>query len=351
MDTRLVCLVLCCAGCLPSLPAASGSGPLTTDGGIVELTDGAVLSAADASHGDGAVAPSPDAGSSITPVDSGPVVDPTMHAQADVCMRYAASAVVAPSFFSKSATTCDPGQLTADGIGNAVARVNFHRWLAGLAPVVAADAQNGLAQSCALVSAWNPAGPAAHFPATSAECYTQDGAAGAGSSNIAWGSSDPVAAIDQWVYDSGNETTMGHRRWILNPPLDPIGFGLYLGGDAGYGAAACMVVFGQGGTGPRPDFIAYPPAGYVPLGLAQTTWTYAADNVDFSAVTVTVTRMSDAAALPVTIIPLQNPGGGNYPNATSFAPSGWSPAAGETYRVTVSAGGATKTYDVKPVAC
>lgn len=296
-------------------------------------------------------AASPADAGQVAPIDFGAIGDPAGHTQADVCARYTESAAVAPAFFSKSAATCDPGTLTAAGVGNAVARVSFHRWLAGLAPVTASDASNELAQACALVSAWNPAGQQAHSPPSSSQCYTSDGAQGAGSSNIAWGSNDPVAAIDQWVDDSGNETTMGHRRWILNPPLDPIGFGLYIGGDAGYGAAACLVVFDQSGTGPRPAFVAYPPPGYVPVALTQTTWTYSADNVDFTSPTITVTRLSDGAKLGVTIQAVSNPGGPNYPNATSFVPSGWSPAVGETYRVTVSAGGTTQSYDVKPVDC
>lgn len=280
-----------------------------------------------------------------------PVGDPATHTQADVCSKYTSSATVVPSFFSMTATTCDPGQLTADGIANAVARINYHRWLSGLAPVTNAQSSDNLAQKCALVSAWNPAGPAAHTPAPAAECYTADGAAGAGSSNIAWGSGTPVGAIDQWIQDNGNSTTMGHRRWILNPPLDPVGFGMYVGGDAGYGSAACLVVFNQSGSGPRPDFVAYPPPGYIPVALAQTTWTFAGDGFNFSAPTVSVTRMSDNANLAVTIIPVQNPGGFNYPDATSWAPSGWTPMAGQIYRVSISAGTKSASYDVKPVGC
>jgi len=281
-----------------------------------------------------------------------PVGDPTSHSQADVCSKFNESATVSPNFFSVSATTCDAGQLTADGVANAVARINYHRWLVGLAPVTAGASQNNLAQKCALVSAWNPAGPAAHNPTAAAQCYTSEGAAGAGSSNIAWGSNNPVDAIDQWIDDSGNGNTMGHRRWIINPPLNPIGFGLYEGGDAGYGSAACMVVFNSSGTGPRPDFVAYPPAGFVPVELTKMTWTFSADGFAFSAATtVTVTRMSDSANMAVTVQPVNNPGPPNYMNATSFYAVGWEPQAGQTYRVTVTAGAKSQAYDVKPVGC
>ena len=44
---------------------------------------------------------------------------------------------------------------------------------------------------------------------------------------------------------------MGHRRWLLNPPLNPVGMGFYQGGN-NYGSAACIRVFSGGGAGPNP---------------------------------------------------------------------------------------------------
>ena len=32
-------------------------------------------------------------------------------------------------------------------------------------------------------------------------------------------------AIDGWVEDHGNFDTMGHRRWVLYPPMKSTGFG------------------------------------------------------------------------------------------------------------------------------
>ena len=111
-----------------------------------------------------------DADAAVEVVDLGTPPDmvvPTSSAgatKAEVCMRYQTSGVVPAAFFSKTAATCDPGVLTADGIASAVARINFYRWLTGLAPVTASASANDLAQKCALVSAWNPAGPQAHTP-------------------------------------------------------------------------------------------------------------------------------------------------------------------------------------------
>lgn len=286
--------------------------------------------------------------------EASPVGDPASHTQEEVCSGWSTSAAVSPGYFTVSDAMCDAGELSPDGVNDGMRRTNYYRWLAGLGPAAAAAA-HAQAQHCALVSAWNPVGPGAHSPDPSAVCYTPEGAAGAGSSNIAWGVHTPVSAIDAWMDDWGNETTMGHRRWILNPPLSNVQLGVYHGGTS-YGGASCMSVFGSGGSGPRPDWVAYPPPGFSPAGLPgigsgrSNQWTFHAP-WSFSSVTVSVTRMSDGADLPVTILPLSASGGFGYPAATSWIPMGWSAVAGETYRVVVTAGTRSATYDVRPVDC
>ena len=273
--------------------------------------------------------------------------DPTLHSEADVCMRWRDSGS-GTAGFTVSEVMCDAGQLSPEAIDEGMGRIHFYRWLSGLGPASTAES-HVQAQACALVSSWNPAGPAAHSPGPDSVCYSPEGAAGAGSSNIAWGSRTTVAAIDQWVQDNGNATTMGHRRWILNPPLSGVQLGLYRGGTS-YGGAACMGVFGRSGDGRRPEWFALPPPGVSPLGLPVSTWTFHA-SWSFAGVTVQVTRMSDGADLPVTILPLSSGGGGGYSNATSFRPDGWSREAGETYRVNIVAGDQSAEYDVRPVDC
>lgn len=274
--------------------------------------------------------------------------DPLTHTQEQVCAMWQESGAVTSSGFEVGGAECDPGTLTAVAINEGMRRTNAYRWLTGLGPASAA-VSHAEAQGCALVSSWNSAGPQAHNPDPDAVCYTPEGAAGAGSSNIAWGSRSTVHAIDQWVEDRGNETTMGHRRWILNPPLSGVQLGLYEGGTS-YGGAACMSVFGSAGTGRRPEWFAFPPPGFSPSALPITTWTFHA-SWSFSETSVTVTRVSDDMELPVQIFPLSQSGGFGYPNATSFRPSGWSPASGETYRVLVVAGDESATYEVTLIDC
>ncbi len=243
----------------------------------------------------------------------------------------------------------DPGR-----VDDAVRRLNFYRWLCGLGPVSADDDTNNTqAQLCAVTSAWNPAGYMAHTPDPSAICYTSEGAFGAGHSNIAWGVHSGPTMIDQFMIDRGNETTLGHRRWCLYPPLGQVGAGIYHGGGSGsgfYGGAACLKVMATGGGGsgsPRPDVVAYPPAGYVPVGLTTAMWSIAGGGLT-GGVDVTITRGSDGTIMPVTVQGLDD---GYGARTMAWSLDGWTPDASEDYQVEVTDGTSTVTYHVLPVQC
>lgn len=284
-------------------------------------------------------------GGTCTPGDPGV---PALRTKQQVCDRWTQGHVItAPQPFTKTTATCDQGVLSRGGLDDTLTRLNMHRWLVGLGPVSDDAADNDATQKCALMSAWNPAGPSAHSPPTTATCYTAGGAAGAGSSNIAWGSGSPAGAIDQWLVDNGNETTMGHRRWLLNPPLNPIGMGYYEGGN-NYGSAACIRVFSGGGSGPNPPIYEFPPAGFVPAPMASWIWSVhgnALGNVTDAG----VTRASDNMELKVNVAVMQ---GGYGQPAVTLDRQGWTPAVGETYRVHVERSGAAPIdYEVSPVDC
>lgn len=275
---------------------------------------------------------------------------PATRTQAEVCGATSMMQVrkAAGDGFSASTMTCDPGTLSRDALDDGLARLNYFRWLVGLGPTTDSASDDDAAQKCALVSAWNPAGPGAHSPSSSATCYTPEGAAGAGSSNIAWGAADAADAIDLWMIDFGNETTFGHRRWLLNPPLNPVGLGHYRGGN-NYGTASCIRVFGGSGTGPTPNWLAFPPPGYVPQQFALWHWTVHG-NIPLNGTTASVRRVSDGADLP---IQLQILSGFYGQAAAALLRDGWNPVAGETYHVTLTGQGGAGTieYDVKPVSC
>jgi hypothetical protein len=266
-----------------------------------------------------------------------------------VCAAYTAAqhSRAGDDGFTVSTMTCDPGQVSRDALDDALARLNFYRWLVGVGPTSDTVPENDIAQHCAVVSAWNPAGPSAHFPPATSTCYTPAGAQGAGSSNIAWGAGGAASAMDLWMADYGNESTFGHRRWLLNPPLGPVGIGHYRGGN-NYGSAECIRVFGGSGGGgvTPPPVVAFPPPGFSPAEYSQWVWTVQGDLP--SSPTVTVTRVSDGAVLPTQYEVLN---GGYGQPAAKLTRTGWSPAAGEAYHVVLAGSSGTVSYDVKPVNC
>lgn len=286
-------------------------------------------------------------GGSCLPGDPGV---PALRSQAQVCAAWAEGyrSRVTGMDFVPGAGMCDVGTLTRPAIDDALARLNFHRWLAGLGPVHDDANQNTAAQACSVISAWNPAGPSAHFPPATATCYSSTGAGGAGSSNIAWGSANAADAIDQWMIDWGNDTTFGHRRWFLYPFLDDVGIGFYRGGN-NYGSASCSAVFGGGNPGPNPPWFSFPPAGFSPESVARWTWSVHGD-IPQSMPTATVTRLSDNTTLPVRVDVMQ--GGYGRLAAVTLVRMGWDPVAGQTYHVVLEgSSGPRREWDVKPISC
>ncbi len=281
-----------------------------------------------------------------------PPGDPSTHTQQAVCDAWAQGhAITDPSpFVNPTMMMCDAGSLKQAGITDTLARINMFRWMSGLGPVTSDAGHNADAQKCAnLETYWDfNMGGSPHSPPSSVACYTPEGANAAGHSNIAWGSGHPAQAIDQFMEDWGNETTMGHRRWILNPPLGPVGIGYWSGGGQ-FGDAECLWVLDSSGGGPSPAWTSSPPAGFVPIEVAQWTWTFHGSIGGIAGATASVLRVDDNTPLTVQMLPLSQ---GYGQETTSWIASGWSVEAGKTYRVTLSglAGGDVQ-YDVKPVVC
>lgn len=275
--------------------------------------------------------------------------DPTSRTSAEVCARWSQDHVITePNPLVSNGMDCDAGSLRVGAINDTLKRINLFRWLSGLGPVSDDPALNATNQLCAnLESWWNFSMPESpHSPPPSSKCYTAQGASGAGMSNIAWGSG-PADSIDQFIEDNGNETTMGHRRWIVNPPLGKVGIGYWEGGGP-YGRAECLAVFDSSGNGPQPPWVAVPNQGVVPAEVAQWTWSFHGSDGAIASATIAMLRVDDNTAIPVNVLTLSQ---GYGQTAISWRPMG-AITAGMTYRVTVS--GLTNgdiTYDVKPVTC
>ena len=262
------------------------------------------------------------------------------------CARWKAdTANLSEGTWSGSVGSCMVGDISADGRANALRMVNLMRWLADLPAVTTDAASDGLAQACALMMTAND--DLSHSPPMSWDCYSQDGADGAGSGNI---SSVPgVESVLSYMVDPGNETTLGHRRWILSNGLGPIGLG-----SAGPGNASCMRVFGGKGKANK-AWMAWPPPGAFPLQaykdkynrfLDDTGWSIQSD-FDLSNAQVTIT--SGGETKPVTVTELEP----NYGSKESISiiPDGWEAAAGSTYSVSVTGAAMPISYDVQIVDC
>jgi hypothetical protein len=268
--------------------------------------------------------------------------DPAARTREALCARWNSDSVDrAASAWTPGASRCDPGAVPADAIDDTVRRVNLYRWLSGLGPVVEDAGQRARDQQCAHMMSVN--GSLDHSPPTSWACYTADGAAGAGSSNLSLGVASGAEGIDLFMADRG-VPSLGHRRWIVHGPLGRVGVGFSAGGRG----ASCLGVFDRSGASTR-AWTAYPNEGLAPIENAGAAWSFHSESLGLAGATVSVVRASDGAARTVTV---DHPPDGYGPDTVSFTPSGWTPTVGERYRVTIRGTSAGDiTYEVELVRC
>ncbi|MEZ4323301.1 MAG: CAP domain-containing protein [Myxococcota bacterium] len=271
-----------------------------------------------------------------------PVEDTDAAADAAVCARFAeVTAGLAEGPWSGDPATCDAGLAPQESVDGALAMIAYARELAGLGPV-ALDASNGPAtQGCALLMHANDT--LSHDPPDTWDCYTPDAAGAAGQSLLA--REPALGAVLQYLVDFGNDTTLVHRRWLLNPGLDRVALG-------STDAFSCLrlgsTVLSSSG------WVAWPPPGRVPLGVLSERnssvdaegWSLQSDSLDLAGATVTVTH--DGVAHPQVVEPLQANQGSRF--GLRFVPSGFASEAG---RYTVEVGGLAEplVYDVVLVDC
>ncbi|MFK7990696.1 MAG: CAP domain-containing protein [Sandaracinaceae bacterium] len=269
-----------------------------------------------------------------------PTGDPSTRTEAEMCDAWNA-AHVENGDWTGDRDGCDPGEINTAGIDDTMRRVNMFRWLSGMPAVGYDDADHQSWQECARMMDANNS--LSHDPPSSWDCHTSGGAAAAGSSNIALGYSSAAASIDGYMRDR-NTPSLGHRRWILATRLSSVQIG---SSDRGH----CLGVFNNGGSADR-DWTAYPNEGYAPIGTVSggITWSFQAHTISLeSGADAEVVRVSDGAVLPVDTY---TTAGGGPPRSVGFTPNGWTPEAGETYRITITGTSAGDiTYEVNLVSC
>jgi hypothetical protein len=298
-------------------------------------------SSTDSSPGDG---DSDVAGDSDTDTDADSDADSDADTDADadaaMCARWNTDRDAREEgAWTGNVSSCDAGEYRSPGPETVLTQVNLMRFLADLPAVDDDAAKSAGAQECALMMKAN--GQLNHFPPPEWACYSDSGASTAGQSNIA--SAAGVYAIDMYMGDWGNPTTIGHRRWILSNSLGPIGIG-------STDSTSCLwVLYGSGNAGAA--WTAWPAPGPFPLEAAQlvdsTGWSIQSDGINLGSATVTVTDGSTEK--PVTVVQLAGGYGSSY--AISVIPSGWTAQAGHTYHVEVGNVAQAIAYDVDIVDC
>lgn len=232
--------------------------------------------------------------------------------------------------------------MTRDAIDDTLRRINLFRWMTGLEPVTHDASLHSRQQACAVLMDAN--GMLSHSPPSSWSCWTEDGAEGAGASNIALGYSTSAASIDGYIADRGVDS-LGHRRWVLNGPLSRVSMGFV-------GRGGCLGVFDRSGTVTR-SWTSWPSPGPVPLEIFQSGrtlewWSVHSNDFNFSNATVQITDETGASLA----IDQRVPAAGYGAHAIAFRPRGWSPTEGAIYRVRVTgAGPNTIDYTIQPARC
>lgn len=185
------------------------------------------------------------------------------------------------------------GKLTKGTLRSALKMINQLRYIAGISyNVKLKSSYNKMAQAVAVVNYAN--GGLSHYPNKPSgmgnELY-EPGKAGSSMSNLGYGYSSINSAIALGFMEDGdisNISTLGHRRWILNPSMSATGFG-YTGNVTAMYAFDTKNVYAK-------EFGVLWPAQNMPVEFFGNThpWSISMGyKVDASQISVKLTRLAD----------------------------------------------------------
>lgn len=277
---------------------------------------------------------------SSTPVPSPQPPPPITDEVTQACQAWKAVNVTTGVQWTGDVQSCVAGTISDVARNQTLALVNYYRAMAKLPTVNHDSTRNKRAQECALMMNANRA--LNHFPPSSWSCYTSAGALSAGKSNLA--PYDSVRSVAIYMMDSGNATTLGHRRWILSNWLSTIGIG-------STSEFSCLDVSNLVGAGSARAWTAWPPPD-VPVPISamnvdSTGWSLQSDQINLNNANVQITE--GGTVLPVSVTALSSNYGSTH--AISIIPSGWRSQAGRTYQVSVTGIFKPISYSVRFVAC
>lgn len=267
------------------------------------------------------------------------VSDPADRTQQEVCQRWTEDPYdwSTPQWADEPDDECDWGWLSEEYHLEAIRETTRYRWLVGLPAVTTADNQRDITQACATVL--NAEGVLTHDVEEDFACYTQEGASGAGSSNIAVGASPAADTVRLYIEDIG-VPSLGHRRWVFNPSMGATAFGMR-------GSYSCMYAFDSSGDA-SPEFTAYPAPGYFPADAHGGRWSLASSSLGLSSNTeVEIENLSGGESISAVDIDYHG-GGMMRPPMISWAVTSY-PDTGETLQITI--GDDDLTYQTTLVNC
>jgi hypothetical protein len=194
---------------------------------------------------------------------------------------------------------CDPGTLSKATLAARLKEINYFRTMAGVRPVTFDPEFNRKAQAAAFMMRQN--GTLNHFPPQTWKCFSWDGALGAANSNLGLGCNLMGHILDQG--ESNREC--GHRMWMLWSGAKTFGYGATDQTNAVYVIAKAAVYPSL------PEYVAWPPAGFVPWEIMDGRWSFSVpgDNVDYEKATVQLSLKGQPIPLNYTKVGSTGDGG------------------------------------------
>lgn len=199
------------------------------------------------------------------------------------------------------------GVLKSDYLKDGLNALNFYRYISGLpGDIAATDALNqSAAYGAVLLAAEGEFSHEPGRPADMPQSFYDKGLESTTTANIfgSYGYDNHIlaASIEAYMEDSDefNLDRLGHRRWILNPPLQKVGMGLARGQDE-YDYATLQVFDDSRSERVGFHYIPYPARGAFPIEVfgGTTAWSVSVNPLEYAtpelkSVKVTLTRMRD----------------------------------------------------------
>lgn len=206
--------------------------------------------------------------------------------------NFLGSAVSNPGW-TGDVNSCKAGSVPTDTHNKVAKRINYFRRMVGLNDNITLDPSKfEMLQKSSLIFLANR--NLSHTPPNTWKCWTEDGKTGAGISNISYGNHSVNAVFSQMRDDGANNIHVGHRRWILYSKATQFSHG-----STSNSMSLGVLGFEKGNT-KVPEYIAYPPKGYVPQKLIFNRWSFSIPKAIFKNAKVSMSGPN--GNIPLTVV-------------------------------------------------